>query len=71
MAYAYEATAHINGRSAGYVGTFISKADYRPYPSAPSVRWKRVSIDDDIAELMRQGVSYKNALQQRDTTAKG
>ena len=62
MAWAYEATAVFNGKPAGYVGTFLDKEDYKPYPRSLGVRWKRVSVNERIGNLMKAGHTYVDAL---------
>lgn len=54
MPYAYDACSVIDGRPAGHVGIFLKREHYTPYRSAPSVRWKRIVIDDAHAALMRE-----------------
>lgn len=47
--WAYDAVAYIGGKPAGFVGRYLAKSDYRPYRSAPPVRWTRVRVSADEA----------------------
>lgn len=61
--YVYSAVSMIAGKPAGFVGTYLAKHLYKPYRSAPSVRWIRERIDLTDAEIaaMQRGASLAEA----------
>lgn len=61
MPFMHEAVAIINGKPAGSVGVYLRKADYVPYRCSPPVRWKRITVSQDLYAKVRSWSEEKSS----------